>query len=291
MAFLLTLALTALTNGVLASATTSGREQLGTTQSTPIPYVDVRMHKNQFLNSTRLNDLHTSWTTHPSMTEGTATTRQLLPHLPWLGNASSTVAQTATGTSKARPTTTVVVGKGGELVFSPSSLNATAGSTIAFNFLELNHTLSQSEFENPCHSNGGFDTGFAQFNPANISGRFIVEYVVRDNMPRWFFCAQTINRSHCQAGMVFSLNSHGRHSQFVDNALATASVSPSLTKSACPFLTPATGSPNTGLTFYPTGTVSAGLGANSSVISPPISNPGSANRVSYVGIVLALAFL
>ncbi|KAI1559397.1 serine-threonine rich protein, partial [Pyrenophora tritici-repentis] len=48
------------------------------------------------------------------------------------------------------PTTTVTVGEAGKLVFSPSSLNATIGSVIAFNFLGLNHTLTQSELWDPC---------------------------------------------------------------------------------------------------------------------------------------------
>jgi plastocyanin len=64
-----------------------------------------------------------------------------------------------------RPTTTVTVGEAGKLIFSPSSLNASAGSVIAFDFLGLNHTLTQSTIGNPCRSNQGLNTGFQQFNP------------------------------------------------------------------------------------------------------------------------------
>ncbi|KAF2849427.1 hypothetical protein T440DRAFT_360861, partial [Plenodomus tracheiphilus IPT5] len=120
----------------------------------------------------------------------------------------------------------VTVGGGGGLRFVPPTLDVAPGSVVAFNFLGLNHTLTESEFEDPCRSNGGFDTGFAQFNPANISGQFVVEYKVTDISPRWFFCAQTTKRPHCQAGMVFSLNPGGRQKQFLDNALAAVTPAP-----------------------------------------------------------------
>jgi hypothetical protein len=101
---------------------------------------------------------------------------------------------------------TVTVGEGGNLAFAPSSLNLSIGSIIAFNFLGLNYTLTESSLRNPCERNGGFDTKFRQFNPTNTSGKFIVEYEVVDRNPRWFFCVQTRLRPYCQAGMVFSLN-------------------------------------------------------------------------------------
>jgi hypothetical protein len=84
---------------------------------------------------------------------------------------------------------TVTVGEGGNLAFAPSSLNLSIGSIIAFNFLGLNYTLTESSLRNPCERNGGFDTKFRQFNPTNTSGKFIVEYEVVDRNPRWFFCA------------------------------------------------------------------------------------------------------
>lgn len=56
--------------------------------------------------------------------------------------------------------------------------------------------------------------------PSNISRRFIVEYRIADAHPQWFFCTQSINRAHFQAGMILSLNSAGQHIQFINNALA-----------------------------------------------------------------------
>lgn len=129
---------------------------------------------------------------------------------------------------------TVTVGEGGNLTFAPSSLNVSIGSTIAFNFLGLNHTLTESSLRNPCERSGGFDTGFSQFNPTNASGKFVVEYKVLDRSPRWFFCAQTRQRPHCQAGMVFSLNPQGAHAMFLSNALTAIPLpEPATSEGAC----------------------------------------------------------
>ncbi|KAH4354193.1 hypothetical protein HBI81_256760 [Parastagonospora nodorum] len=144
------------------------------------------------------------------------------PTTTWPPTSNSTQILQPTGTSHGawHSTSTVTVGRGGELVFSPSTLNASVGSTIAFNFLSINHTLTESTLMDPCQSNSGFDSGFQQFNPTNTSGRFVVEYKVSSIKPKWFFCAQIAPRSHCHAGMVFSLNPVGAHDTFMQNALA-----------------------------------------------------------------------
>ncbi|RYN87206.1 hypothetical protein AA0119_g12586 [Alternaria tenuissima] len=84
---------------------------------------------------------------------------------PWnttsLRGWNATHVMQSKGTASAsRPITTVNVGEAGELVFSPSSLNASAGSVIAFNFLALNYTLTESDLWDLCYSNQRFDTGF-----------------------------------------------------------------------------------------------------------------------------------
>jgi plastocyanin len=100
----------------------------------------------------------------------------------------------------------ITVGAAGKLVFEPSQIYAEVGDLLQFNFLALNHTLTQSSLSNPCTHLGGFSTGFNQFNPRNISGEFVVQYAVTTLAPQWFFCAQTKNVSHCHAGMTFALN-------------------------------------------------------------------------------------
>ena len=183
------------------------------------------------------------------------------------------------------------MGKEGELVFAPSTLDVAPGSVIVFNFLGLNHTLTESELEDPCRSNGGFDTGFAQFNPANVSGRFVVEYKVADISPRWFFCAQSAKRPHCQAGMVFSLNPGGRQMQFLDNALAAVTTSSTQSGLACQVTASAGGSDNVNTVSQPSGTGSAKLGVSSATISPLISNAGSSKGASGLGIGLVMALI
>jgi plastocyanin len=231
MAPILTLTFTALVATVVLAATTtsSGAQLLGNSigkKDTSGILTDIQMHKSQSWNSTSSDGLHPTLTGHAGPSEAVTTGKHALPHPPWLSNGSLMAVQTASSGSTANSTTTVVVGKGGELVFSPSSLNATAGSIILFDFLGLNHNLTQSEFGNPCQGNGGFDSGFHQFNPTNDNGRFLVNYVVQDNTPRWFFCSQNAKRSHCQAGMVFSLNAHGRQAQYLDNALSAVTSAP-----------------------------------------------------------------
>ncbi|EUC39922.1 hypothetical protein COCMIDRAFT_78906, partial [Bipolaris oryzae ATCC 44560] len=140
---------------------------------------------------------------------------------------------TTTHPKISQPTSTIIVGDKGKLVFSPSSLNASIGTTIAFNFLALNHTLTQSQLQDPCRNASGFDSGFNQFNPTNISGRFVVEYTVTSDEPQWFFCAQTARLAHCQAGMVFSLNPRGLHAQFVSNAMEKIPSTTSSHEHAC----------------------------------------------------------
>ncbi|KAJ6284655.1 hypothetical protein J3E71DRAFT_169721 [Bipolaris maydis] len=109
-------------------------------------------------------------------------------------------------TSPSQQVVEIVVGAAGMLSFNPKSVTVSIGTILRFNFLSLNHTLTQSSLDNPCSNSSRFDTGFNQFNPKNISGKFLVDYPVNTTEPKWFYCAQKIPRSHCEAGMVFSLN-------------------------------------------------------------------------------------
>jgi plastocyanin len=200
-----------------------------------------------------------------------------------------TVTVPANQTSHAHSISTVVVGAEGRLIFSPSTLNATIGTTILFNFLSLNHTLTQTEFSNPCHANGAFDTGFQQFNPANESGRFVVEYEVTSPEPQWFFCAQTSNASHCHSGMVFSLNPSGAQQDFLQNALATLTT-PELT-SACttPTFSVGTGGHSTGLpssTMPTTGNLSS-IAVTPTAIVAQTTNGASTSTVHTFLLILA----
>jgi hypothetical protein len=111
----------------------------------------------------------------------------------------------------------VDVGSRGGLLFSPNYIDASIGDVINFRFLKLNHTLTQSSFDQPCVPNGGFDTGFSQFNPTNKTNKAFT-MVVEKATPMWFFCHQTLPVSHCARGMVFAINPGVKMDQFLDNA-------------------------------------------------------------------------
>jgi plastocyanin len=107
------------------------------------------------------------------------------PPLPPQTTTSQTTS-TSTTTS-AKQTHTVQVGALGELIYGPNQLNAALGDIVRFDFLKLNHSVTQSSFAQPCTYNGGFDTGLNQFNPKNISGKFLVDYEVKTTDPLWFY--------------------------------------------------------------------------------------------------------
>jgi len=106
----------------------------------------------------------------------------------------------------------VLVGAAGSLTFSPSNITAQAGDTVSFQFQAKNHSVTQSTFTNPCQIQTtpaqGIDSGF-QF-VSNTSTTLPQWSFTVDNTsaPLWFFCAQTNPVSHCEAGMVFSINAN-----------------------------------------------------------------------------------
>jgi len=59
----------------------------------------------------------------------------------------------------------VQVGPDGRLEYDPPYIHAAIGDTVTFQFKPKNHTVTQSSFENPCESNGGFKSGFMPVAP------------------------------------------------------------------------------------------------------------------------------
>jgi len=109
------------------------------------------------------------------------------PPSPLPQSPTSQTTSTSTSTA-ARQTHTVQVGALGELIYGPNQLNAALGDIVRLDFLKLNHSVTQSSFAEPCTYNGGFDTGLNQFNPQNISGKFLVDFQVNTTDPLWFYC-------------------------------------------------------------------------------------------------------
>jgi len=116
----------------------------------------------------------------------------------------------------------VVVG-GPSLVFQPANITAQVGDTITFQFMQKNHTATQSSFANPCSplssSTGpGFDSGFmAVAEGATQFPTYTIQ--VNNTTPIWAYCKQA---NHCQSGMVFAVNAvetgQNNFENFVNNA-------------------------------------------------------------------------
>jgi plastocyanin len=101
---------------------------------------------------------------------------------------STTSQTTSTSTSTAaRQTHTVQVGALGELIYGANQLNAALGDIVRFDFLKLNHSVTQSSFAKPCTYNSRFDTRLNQLDPKNISGKFPVDFQVDTTDPLWLY--------------------------------------------------------------------------------------------------------
>lgn len=159
---------------------------------------------------------------------------------------TATASPSACGNPKPVTTHKVVVGAGGQLVYSPNQVEAAVGDVVEFDFLALNHTVTQSSFDKPCEGNGGFKTGFNQFNPTNTSGLHIRTFTVTESKPYWFYCGQG---NHCQQGMVFGINTRGKMNEFIEKAKATPPKTPPTSPSPVP---------NPSTPGYPTTTTAPG---------------------------------
>lgn len=103
----------------------------------------------------------------------------------------------------------VVVGGSG-LIYTPSNITAQVGDTVTFQFMQKNHTATQSTFANPCRALAltstsgqvGFDSGFMPVAAGATSfPTFTIQ--INDSSPIWVYCRQA---THCGQGMVFSVN-------------------------------------------------------------------------------------
>jgi len=127
-------------------------------------------------------------------------------------------------TVSAQQNFTVIVGGNDTVTYSPSSVNASVGDTIAFQFQTKNHTVTQSTFAAPCQNmttpTAGIDSGFMAV-AANAS--LFPEWsftITNASTPLWFYCRQT---GHCQQGMVFAVNPTAAKSFAAFQAAAKAS--------------------------------------------------------------------
>lgn len=87
------------------------------------------------------------------------------------------------------------VGKGGKK-FDPSNIKAAVGDTVTFTFFPMNHTVTQSNFNDVCQPlANAFNSGFMPVKEGTGKETFTIE--VKDQKPIWFYCAQG---DHCKSG-------------------------------------------------------------------------------------------
>ncbi|KAH9888172.1 hypothetical protein F4778DRAFT_797131 [Xylariomycetidae sp. FL2044] len=96
------------------------------------------------------------------------------------------------------------VGFDGKLMFNPSNVTELVGTVVEFSYNPANHSIVQSSFDKPCQPlEGGFAGPFVPTQQTPSGTTFVV--VITNPNPIWFYCAQTA-KTHCQAGMVGSIN-------------------------------------------------------------------------------------
>ncbi|KAJ2967601.1 hypothetical protein NUW58_g10412 [Xylaria curta] len=99
------------------------------------------------------------------------------------------------------------VGFNGQLMFNPNNVTELVRTVVEFSYNPANHSIVQSSFDKPCQpiarEGGGFVAPFVptQQTPSGVT----FEVTLTNADPIWFYCAQTA-KSHCQSGMVGSIN-------------------------------------------------------------------------------------
>ncbi|EJU05855.1 hypothetical protein DACRYDRAFT_35845, partial [Dacryopinax primogenitus] len=131
--------------------------------------------------------------------------------------ASAAFAVSVAAVASAQMTHSVMVGEGGALTYTPSTVTAAIGDIVMFTFEGLNHTATVQPVVagNP--------------NPQ-------VSYNVETLDPIWFYCGQKNPINHCEQGMVFAINppaTGNTFAAFQANAIAlgTAGSAPSSSSS------------------------------------------------------------
>ncbi|EMD60065.1 hypothetical protein GGP41_009469 [Bipolaris sorokiniana] len=135
-----------------------------------------------------------------------------LPLAAALASAEMMVMEVAPAPAAGQKIHTVVVGgmkpvaagMAPKLEYTPDTIKANVGDMVVFEFMQKNHTVTQSTFAEPCKKmEGGMDSGFMP-NPEGMPG-VTWNMTVETTEPLWFYCKQKMG-VHCGKGMVFSIN-------------------------------------------------------------------------------------
>ncbi|KAI1343921.1 Cupredoxin [Xylariaceae sp. FL0016] len=202
---------------------------------------------------------------------------------------SATAFAALMGLAAAQNVHVVSVGStNGSNIFSPNSLTAATGDMIQFQFRAGNHSVVQSNFDNPCmpisESTGatGMFSGFMNVAASEAMG-MVPTYTmeVTNTSTMWFYCSQA---KHCQSGMVMVVNEDP-----AKNASRTLSNFKTLAAAATANLSPG-GTTSDGTSSGSSGSGSStGSGSTASGSTTPAAGAGSVLSVSASMGLLSLA--
>ncbi|KAI1388703.1 uncharacterized protein F4822DRAFT_253627 [Hypoxylon trugodes] len=202
------------------------------------------------------------------------------------------------GAASAQKVHVVSVGSpNGTLAFSPDNVKADVGDMIQFQFRGGNHSVAQSNFDNPCTpiaQTTNMTGVFSGYQPVAASAAMgmIPTYtmMVAAKTPQWFYCSQA---KHCQNGMVMVVNENTAANAsrsltaFKDLAkAATANIAPSTATSGSGNSTSGGSTGSTGGSTSGSGS-SSGSGSGSADASQSSSTPGASSDVPTAGASVA----
>ncbi|TFK20403.1 hypothetical protein FA15DRAFT_647056 [Coprinopsis marcescibilis] len=182
-------------------------------------------------------------------------------------------------------TFTVVVGKDNALVYDPPTVTAKQGDIVEFQFLNKNHTVTQSTFASPCVPKAdGVDSGF-QSVPAGA--QTIPSWSItinNDTAPLWFFCNQG---PHCRNGMVFAVNPSAERTFDAFKANAATGGGATAGPNAAPPASPSGSAAAPGGTVAPAANAGAAPGGDNTAAQQAARNSGafSTKSASVFGLV------
>jgi plastocyanin len=98
-----------------------------------------------------------------------------------------------------------------DIKFWPEKITAEPGTMVQFQFWAGNHTVTQSNFDNPCMPIGNIQSNvtgiYSGYMPveASLAKGMIPTYTItiKDKKPLWLFCSKA---QHCQGGMSMVIN-------------------------------------------------------------------------------------
>ncbi|KAI1173196.1 hypothetical protein F4777DRAFT_590026 [Nemania sp. FL0916] len=126
--------------------------------------------------------------------------------------STGAIATALMGLASAQTTHVVSVSSANNtLKFFPDNLKPAIGDQIQFQFLAGNHSVVQSNFDNPCEpiqlhapATKGVFSGYMNVAAGAATGQIPVWTMpVTNSTPVWIYCSQGM---HCQKGMVLVLN-------------------------------------------------------------------------------------